>query len=284
VIADGGFEDMQGWHLPITFYTASYVQDPEPVYAGTYSMRTGIVEAADNIESWSSAMQLVEIPTDATVADLSFYIYPQTTEPAELAIPMSFAETLAMNSMMSNMGDAQWVFILDKFGNELDRLVAMRSDSQTWELREFSLLDFRGKTVYVYFGTYNNGWGGITSMHVDNVSLELCTGEGEPIEMDNFLPVIFGDVPLGISGRLTNGEGTPQPGEVVQLESGAQATTDADGYYYFNDLDPGLDTVFPPPPDGLIYEPPYQLVEVPPSTGGVDFIGVTATPDPYPNP
>jgi hypothetical protein len=261
---------------------ASYVQDPDPVYAGDSSLRTGITEEADNVESWSSGMQLVEIPGDATVADLTFYIYPQTSEPSELAIPMSFAETLGQSSMMSNLGDAQWVFILDRYGNELDRLVAMRSNSQTWELREFSLLDYRGMNIYLYFGTYNNGWGGITSMHVDNVSLEICTGEGEPVEMLNFLPVIFGDVPLGISGRLTDGEGTPQAGETVDLDNGSQATTNDEGYYYFNDLEPDTYTVNPPAPNGLIFEPPSQVVDVPPSAGSVDFIGVTATPDPYP--
>jgi hypothetical protein len=282
-LLDGGFEDMEGWHLPITYYTAAYVEAPDPVLAGTYSMRTGITVIADNIESWSSAMQLVEIPDNATVADLSFNIYPQTSEPADLVIPQSFAETMAKSSMMANLGDAQWVFILDRFGNELDRLVAMRSNSQTWELREASLLDYRGMSIYIYFGTYNNGWGGITSMHVDEVSLEVCTGGGGPVyTQSNLLPAIFGDVPLGISGRLTDGEGTPQAGEVVELDSGPQATTDSDGYYYFNDLDPDTYTVFPPPANGITYIPPSQVVIVPPSAGDIDFSGATATPDPYP--
>jgi hypothetical protein len=282
-LLDGGFEDMEGWHLPITYYTAAYVEAPDPVLAGTYSMRTGITVIADNIESWSSAMQLVEIPDNATVADLSFNIYPQTSEPADLVIPQSFAETMAKSSMMANLGDAQWVFILDRFGNELDRLVAMRSNSQTWELREASLLDYRGMSIYIYFGTYNNGWGGITSMHIDEVSLEVCTGGGGPVyTQSNLLPAIFGDVPLGISGRLTDGEGTPQAGEVVELDSGPQATTDSDGYYYFNDLDPDTYTVFPPPANGITYIPPSQVVIVPPSAGDIDFSGATATPDPYP--
>jgi hypothetical protein len=282
-LLDGGFEDMEGWHLPITYYTAAYVEAPDPVLAGTYSMRTGITIDADNIESWSSAMQLVKIPENATVADFTFNIYPQTTEPADLAIPQSFAETMAKSSMMTNLGDAQWVFILDRYGNELDRLVAMRSNSQTWELRESSLLDFRGMTIYVYFGTYNNGWGGITSMHVDEVSLQICTGSGEPVEEQNtFMPAIFGDVPMGISGRLTDGDGTPQPGEIVELDGGPQATTDSEGYYYFNDLDPDTYTVLPPAPNGFIFLPPSQDVEVPPSAGDIDFTGATATPDPYP--
>jgi hypothetical protein len=216
------------------------------------------------------------------IRDSSFTIYPQTSEPAELTIPMSFAETLGKNAMKPNMGDAQWVFILDRYGNELDRLVAMRSNSQTWELREFSLLDFRGMSIYIYFGTYNNGWGGITSLHVDEVSLEICTGEGEPLEMENFLPAIFADVPLGISGRLVDGEGTPQEGVTVELDDGSQAITNDEGFYYFNDLEAGTYTVNPPAPNGLIFDPPNQVVDVPPSAGGVDFTGATATPDPYP--
>jgi len=280
-LVDGGFEELEGWHLPITYYTASYVEAPEPVLAGTYSMRTGITDSADNIESWSSAMQLVNIPANATVADLTFNIYPQTTEPVNLLIPQSFAETMAKSSMMANLGDAQWVFILDRFGNELDRPVAMRSNSQTWELRDYSLLDFRGMSVYIYFGAYNNGWGGITSLHVDEVSLQICTGGPVPVDtQETLLPSLAGDGPLSIRGRLIDSEGVPQAGEVVELDSGLQATTDNSGYYYFNDLEARTYTVSPAADNGLVFVPSSREVVVPPSAGGVDFIGVSATPSP----
>ena len=79
-----------------------------------------------------------------------------------------------------------------------------------------------------------------------------------------------------------DGEGTPQAGVTVGLDDGSQATTDDEGFYYFNDLEAGTYTVTPPAPNGLIFDPPSQAVEVPPSAGGVDFTGTTATPDPYP--
>lgn len=189
-IENGGFETMEAWQLPVTYRTAQYVETPRPVYAGLYAMLTGITETADNILSYSSALQRVSIPVEATAVNLSFYLYPQTSEPTNLLIPMSIAESMGSQANAAMMGDAQWVFILDRFGHELERLVSMRSDARTWAPYEFELSKYKGQTVYIYFSSYNNGSDGVTALVVDEVSLEICSGYAPSEPSTHYLPII----------------------------------------------------------------------------------------------
>ncbi len=195
-LENGGFETMEAWHLPITYHTARYVATPYPVYAGSYAMLTGITDTAENILSYSSALQQVSIPSEATAANLAFYLYPHSTEPAGLAIPMSIAETMNSQANAAAMGDAQWVFVLDHYGRELERLVSMRSDARTWALYEFDLLRYKGQTIYLYFGSYNNGSSGVTALTIDEVSLEICSGYALPNPSTHYLPVVVDGRPV----------------------------------------------------------------------------------------
>ena len=70
--------------------------------------------------------------------------------------------------------DIQMVLILDYYDNILSTLMWGLSDAQRWQYREFDLLGYRGWTIKVYLGTYNDGWGGVTSQFFDDVSLEAC--------------------------------------------------------------------------------------------------------------
>ena len=194
-----------------------------------------------------------------------------------MLIPASLTE--AMTAATSSMvGDAQWVFIFDRFGNELARPVSMRSDSQAWELHEVDLLPFKGQLVQLYFGTFNNGSEGVTALFVDDVSVEICTGYGPALMAEQVEMQIMPDVSQsGISGRLTDGDGVPQPGEIVRLSTGDQTTTDDDGYYSFTDLDGEKYVVIPPLSTTLLYDPPSYTVTIPPAAEGVDFTGLADT-------
>lgn len=112
------------------------------------------------------------------------------------------------------------------------------------------------------------------------------TGQDSPIpatppaEMPT--PVTEQDGPLSISGRLLNGQGDGVPGMVLGLNTGETAMTDGQGYYRFNDLEPGAYTVFSPPPYDLVYEPPSRMVDIPPPAGDLLFVGSTPTPEATP--
>jgi hypothetical protein len=88
------------------------------------------------------------------------------------------AEALKITERDSlTVSDIQLVLILDTDNNELKRLYGQRRNDRTWLLGENDLMEFRGQTIKLYFGTFNNGrWNqGVTAMFVDDVELEVCT-------------------------------------------------------------------------------------------------------------
>ena len=175
-IVNGGFETQDSsWLLPITPMPADY--STAQFNSGAWSMRTGIVDPAMNVNSFSSALQRVTIPADATAADLSFYLYQESSEATNLLIPESIETVLAPTAMKMNYGDAQWVLILNQHLQELERLVSTRSNEQSWRQYEFDLSAYAGRTILLYFGTFNNGWDGRTAMYVDDVVLDICSPE-----------------------------------------------------------------------------------------------------------
>jgi len=265
-VLNNGFETVEAWRLPTTEYTAAYSQ--EQANTGVWSMRTGITEVNDQVYSFSSALQTVVIPAEATVAELSFFLFPQSSESTSLLIPATIFE--AMSAEAESVGDAQWVIIYDEAGNELARPVTMRSDARAWEEHKVDLLPFAGMTIQLYFGTFNNGWDGITAMFVDDVYLELCTGYGPP-EEEAYLPVVLGDAPVGLSGRVLDGLDLPLALVPMNLDGSVQTSTDGNGFYSFVNVSPGPHVVMPQIP-GYACSPAEQAASVPPSAGELDFV------------
>ena len=164
-IINGGFEKDEAWYLPVTMYSAGYdstlvkeaaaTYSSDEVHSGSRSMRTGIVNAAKNIYSYSSSWQQLTIPSDAQKADLTFWNYSQS-----------------INGIDGY--DVQMMIVLNQNKQELQRFVNDRSDARTWKSSTFDLKKFAAQTIWVYFGVYNNGWGGVMGMYVDDVSLTIC--------------------------------------------------------------------------------------------------------------
>jgi len=137
-------------------------------------MRTGILVTADNRLSYSDARQTVMIPADADQARLRLWIYPLSGE--SLLQPLPSLPKFNGNSIFGLAplaNDAQYVLILNQYNQELQTLLWQRSNSLTWTLMEFDLSAYVGSTIKIQFGTYNDGYGGITAMYVDDVSLEI---------------------------------------------------------------------------------------------------------------
>ena len=143
-------------------------------YNGDRSVRTGIVKPGDNVYSYSSAWQQISIPSNADSAKLRFWLYPMSTETGELIFP---TDPLDINlPEAASASEAQMVLILDPVtGYVLNALQMMRSDVREWIGYEFDLMGYSGSSIKLYFGTLNNGTGGVTSMYVDDVSLEVCS-------------------------------------------------------------------------------------------------------------
>ena len=180
-VENGGFEYDGVWEIPGEapgVYPADYTT--AEVNSGKRSMRIGLIHPDDDQYAWSSARQLVTIPSNASSAAFRFWLYPLTEEepmsPSEA--PLSYA--IVQASLSSDDDDLQMVRILDESDEFLDSLVRQRSDDQDWVFHEHDMLRYAGQTVKLYFGVMNNGQGGITAMYVDDVSLELCAPASPP--------------------------------------------------------------------------------------------------------
>lgn len=169
-ISNGGFETTSAWKIPITEFSAGY--STALAHAGSRSMRTGIVYSAHNRFSYSDASQVVTIPSNRRNVLLRMWLYPLSEERASLAVPAIPQSTVFGEEALA--GDVQYVIILDRFDNWIDTLLWQRSNAGAWKIHTFDLSRYSGFTIKIQFGTYNDGLGGVTSMHVDDVSLQMC--------------------------------------------------------------------------------------------------------------
>jgi hypothetical protein len=155
-------------------------------------MQTGIINSSINLYSYSSFQQLVTIPADAQSADLTFYLWMESNDPGATngVVPSASSTPLPFEEgMLSAAGlppgvlpillsdpasDVQYVSILDQNQNLLETLVWQKKNAPGWVELKFNLLKYKGKSIYLHFGTYNDGLNGITAMFVDEVTLDIC--------------------------------------------------------------------------------------------------------------
>ncbi|MGQ9491591.1 MAG: hypothetical protein ACUVS6_13020 [Anaerolineae bacterium] len=186
-LINGGFEVVDlGWQRPTTPATAQY--STKYVHAGERSLRTGI-DGGANVYSYSSVNQSVTIPSIATSATLTFWWYPISGEgplsAADEAAPDPVtlqravqadaglaAAFLAPDSIASS--DRQYVLLLRTDGTVLKTLMWTRSNARAWKQLTFDLSAYKGQTIRVAFGTYNDGADGATAMYVDDASVVIC--------------------------------------------------------------------------------------------------------------
>jgi hypothetical protein len=169
-IDNGGFEATSDWYIPITEFSAGY--STAVSHAGSRSMRTGIIFSIHNRFSYSDAGQVVTIPDSKDDVTLRMWIYPLSEESVSLALPAIPQTTVFGKEALAS--DVQYVLVLDQFDNWIDTLLWQRSDSQTWKLYTFDVSQYSGETIKIQFGTFNDGFGGVTAMYVDDASLQMC--------------------------------------------------------------------------------------------------------------
>lgn len=192
-LRNGGFETDDAWNLPITAYRAAYSTAQQ--HTGARSMRTGIVDAAENRFSYSSASQPVLIPRDTQTATLSLWLYAVSTE-GNLPTAANAVDDAAVQAIANGVapasplaGDRQYVLLLNPQNTVLARLWWTRSDARSWQQVTFDVSAYAGQTVRVQVGAYNDGVDGVTALFVDDVALVAC-----PPTAANYLPLIANDL------------------------------------------------------------------------------------------
>jgi hypothetical protein len=181
IIENGGFEDEsdkeddgEGWEIEVTAYTASF--SGVKFHSGDRSLFTGIFDDIDNTYSWSSGNQIVTIPSAADDATLTFWNYPRSKESAfQRLSAYIWARVTDVSPNTPLAFDMQYVAVKDlTAGTDAKVIFWQISNSRDWEKVELDLSDYIGHTIQIWFTTYNDGFDGVSSMFVDDVSLEAC--------------------------------------------------------------------------------------------------------------
>ncbi len=181
-VQNSAFNPSQGWwNFPATVYTAGYSN--YRFYSPSYSARTGIdpyIMPGFNLFSYSSVRSpAFTLPYNASSIRLRFWQFPIATgmyaQSADRPLPEkpALGEPLVLGP---DAGDLQYVLVLDPWDNILSYKQWTLSNAQRWVYSgDLGLLQFAGQTIKLQFGTFNDGWGGVAAMYVDDVNLEVCT-------------------------------------------------------------------------------------------------------------
>lgn len=173
LVANGSFESTGGWTFPITASTAGYTS--AAAHTGSRSGRFGLLpgasaaalappagersligEVAPLGATYSSGYQTITIPAGLASATLRFWYRPGTQDAS---------------------GDFQRVLLLEPGSYRMiEDLMRVLQNSTTWRQAAFDLTAYRGRTVVLYFETYNDSTdaAGRTWMYLDDVSVEAC--------------------------------------------------------------------------------------------------------------
>ena len=154
LIGNGGFQTNADWYIPATAYSAGYTNVVSR--SGGRAMRTGIFYPSQNRYSYSDFAQYVYIPPTyglGATALLEFYEYTAGGDGGN---------------------DIQYLLVLDYWGNWIDTLRWGSRGQYQWVYHNNDLTSYGDWLIRLQWGTYNNGWGAVTSMTIDDVSLRYC--------------------------------------------------------------------------------------------------------------
>ena len=173
-ILNNSFEYTGGWYIPPTVYSAGYSSYFS--HTGWRSMRTGIYYLAQNVYSYSDFGQAVYIPAGLSSATLKFYAYEMTSEPYSIALSAPpDPESLSGQFILSpDSSDVQYLLVLNQWQSWIGTLLWQKVNQPWWGYYQYNLMGYQGSTIRLQWGTYNNGYSGVTSMYIDDVILVTC--------------------------------------------------------------------------------------------------------------
>jgi len=167
LVQNGGFENKNGWvrlnsPIPAVYTTLRS-------HSGNQSMLAGVTQKGSTAKGYSIFEQAVSIPSTVTSASLQFYWWAQSAESNLNTLPAQLSSDISLAATDAN--DVQYMVIMDLNHNILARPLWRRSNNRTWESVNFDLTPYKGQTIVLRFGVYNDGDGDVTAMYVDDVSI-----------------------------------------------------------------------------------------------------------------
>jgi len=151
LIQNGGFETgtLANW-TPGGVYSpfVETVQRHSGTYAAQLSASSGTEPNGD-----SSLYQTITIPSTATKATLTFWYWPSTTD----TITYDWQEAQVQNTS----------------GTTLAQIMKVCSNAQVWTQVTYDLTSYKGQTIRVYFNDHGDGFGDLTYMYLDDVTVNV---------------------------------------------------------------------------------------------------------------
>ena len=149
LIVNGGFEtgNLSSWsatgvYLP--FVVTGHA------HTGTYSAQLGASSGSEPNGN-SSLYQTITIPSTVTSATLTFWYWPSSTD----TITYDWQEAQVQNTS----------------GTMLAQIMKVCSNSHAWTQKTFDLTPYKGQTIRIYFNDHQDGYGDLTYMYLDDVSV-----------------------------------------------------------------------------------------------------------------
>lgn len=151
LIQNGGFETgtLANW---ITGGVYSPFVETVQKHSGTYSAQLSASSGAEP-NGDSSLYQTITIPSTATKATLTFWYWPSTTD----TITYDWQEAQVQNSS----------------GATLAQIMKVCSNAQVWTQVSYDLTSYKGQTIRVYFNDHGDGYGDLTYMYLDDVTVTV---------------------------------------------------------------------------------------------------------------
>ncbi len=164
-LQNGNFEQaLNDWSDWIVGKSPTVPALSEQSFAGSWSLRLGNPPGGNtqNISSYSSVRQLIELPADATSASLRWNHLSRSQE----------ADTL--NPTVAS--DRQELILLRTSMETAGILYRRRTEIPAWETMTVDLTPYLGGSYYLYFNVFNDGNGLRTWMYLDDVVVNVCHG------------------------------------------------------------------------------------------------------------
>ncbi|MCZ7574093.1 MAG: hypothetical protein M5U01_36545 [Ardenticatenaceae bacterium] len=177
LIQNGGFERDELWLFGDNGpATGGYITST--VHSGLRAARLGLEPPAADLASYSSVSQRVTIPSDITGARLALWLWPRTED--DVAPPGGLTDGATLTAALQtgaapaqSSPDRQQVILLDDKRQFLALLWSAAENGDGWQRLDFDLSDYRGRTIWIYVNSINDGDGRRTWLFLDDVSLTV---------------------------------------------------------------------------------------------------------------
>jgi hypothetical protein len=160
LIKNGEFRSNTDW-LTLLGTSAAWYDDARSV-SPPHSLRVG-TSYWDNTWSYSSAWLPLTIPSDTARATLTLKYLPEAGD---------------LSEGNSEGGDRQYIQVRDSSDPTSAPLAQVLpyglQNATQWQPLTYDLSAYRGRSIYLYVGAFNNGTGSSTRLYVDDVQVTAC--------------------------------------------------------------------------------------------------------------